>query len=505
MDRQITGRGPSFRPPQRRSNFYRVMLYLGLILTGVWVLLGIQRGQIEPLFLPTPTPTRIAESYIQEAEAYFAAGKLDDPSNNVKSTPTPLLAIPNPKVNATDAETTPTTPTPVPEINDAIEAYRAALDVDPQNAQVWAELARIQAYSSSTLRNDHERRDRLQAALESATKAVELAPDGSSAHAIRAFVLDWYASTPLVYEDEERSQELLNEANQEALVAFRLDPENALSLAYYAEILADQQKWAQARQYADQAVKQAPDLMDTHRVYGYVLEMYGEYNSAIQQYLEASHLAPNLTFLLIRIGQNYREGLWRGNPVDKSMALKALDYFDQAARINEQLGVQNAIPYLEIAQTYTQLGEFFSASLNAEKALSLDSNNAATYGQLGIIFQRARNYEGSMELLRCAVRGCTAEQNEMGGVAVEGLPLTNKTIAYYYVEYGTVLAFLSRPKENYCPEALPVLEEVRRTFPDDPTIIAIIEDSEGICRRLDSAPPGGTQIGGTTPTPSPTP
>jgi hypothetical protein len=33
---------------------------------------------------------------------------------------------------------------------------------------------------------------------------------------------------------------------------------------------------------------------------------------------------------------------------------------------------------------------------------------------------------------------------------------------------------------------LQVMGEVRSTYPDDPTLIGIIEDSEGICRRLSS-------------------
>ena len=71
-------------------------------------------------------------------------------------------------------------------------------------------------------------------------------------------------------------------------------------------------------------------------------------------------------------------------------------------------------------------------------------------------------------------------------LAVEGLPLTNLTVAYYYVEYGTVLAFLSRPTQNYCPEALAVLNEVRAQYSSDPMLMSIVEDSEGICRRLAS-------------------
>ncbi|HSO26812.1 MAG TPA: tetratricopeptide repeat protein, partial [Anaerolineales bacterium] len=313
----------------------------------------------------------------------------------------------------------------------------------------------------------------------------------SQVHAVRALVLDWYAFNALVQGDERENY--LLEAERAASRAFQLDPNNALALAFYAEILTDQQKWSQAEKYAVQAVTEAPDLMDTHRVYGYVLETLGQYNSAIQQYQKAAEIAPNMTFLYVRIGQNYREGI--RNPE------RALEYFDRAARLNEALGVENPIPYLEIAKTYTQQGEFFAASVNAEKALSFDPTNASTYGQLGIIFIRARNYEGAMPLLRCAVRGCSAAENEMGAVDVEGLPLTNLSVAYYYVEYGTVQAFLSRENENYCSpplgDALDVLAEVRARYSDDPILMSIVADSEGICSRLSSTSASGNRAAAT--------
>jgi tetratricopeptide (TPR) repeat protein len=424
--------------------------------------MNLQRGQVKSPFVPTPTPTRMAQSFFLEAKAYFDAGKLDDPSNN------------DPNSN-------------LPVVNDAIDAYKAALQADPQNAQAWAELARIQAYSSSMLRNDSERLVRLQEALKSADKGVELAPDDSTIHAIRAFVLDWYAYNPQI--DQATFEDLLIQAEREASRAYQLDPENALALAYYAEILADQQKIAQAEKYAAQALEKNPNLMDTHRVVAYVWESMGQYRQAIEEYQKAAEITPNLTFLYIRIGQNYREGI-------KNPDL-ALEYFDIAANINAQLGIQNPIPYLEIAKTYTQQGEFFIAGVNGEKALSFDPQNATTYGQLGIIFRRARNYEGANPLLKCAVQGCTAAENEMGQTDVQGLPLTNLSVAYYYVEYGTNLAFLSTPNENYCPDAISVLEQVRAYRPDDTTLIEIIDDSEGICRRLE----GGTSSPGATPSP----
>jgi tetratricopeptide (TPR) repeat protein len=467
MEHGLSGKRPTFHQERQGTSFYRIILLLGLIIAGIWVMMMIRRDQIISPFVPTPTPTRVAESYFQEAQAYFDSGKLDDPSN----------ATPGPNI---------------PKINDAIDAFKAALAEDPKNASAWGELARIQTYSSNMLRNDTERLARLEEARTSAGKAVELAPDDSTVRAILAFVLDWYAFNPLV--TSKQRQDLLVQAEREASRAFQIDPENALALAYYAEILADEQKWTQAEKYAAQAVALNGELMDTHRVYAYVLETLGKYNSAIQQYQEAVRINPNLTFLYVRIGQNFREGI--RNPD------RALDYFDRAAKINQILGVQNPLPYIEIARTYTQIGQFFAASINAEKALNMDPTSAQTYGQLGIIFRRARNYEGAMSLLQCAVVGCTAAENEMGKVDVPGLPLSSITVAYYYVEYGTNLAFLSRPNENYCPQAREVLGKVREAYPDDVTLMGIADDSEGICKRLDA---GQAPVPTITPMPTETP
>lgn len=475
MERELVGKRPNFRPARASFNIYRFILLMTLIIGGLWVLLGYQRGQVQPMFLPTPTPTRTAASYIAEAQAYFQAGKLDAPDP----------------------------PPPAPANPDAIDTYQRALQLDPTNALAWAELARIQTYSITMLSNDAERRARLAEALESINQAVALNPDDSTVHAVRAFVLDWNAS----YASEAEAQDFLKEAEAEAVRAYQLDPNNALGLAFYAEVSLDQQKWQQAEQFAARAVNLAPDSMDAHRVYATVLESIAQYRLAIEQYLNAARINPNLTFLYVYIGRNYL----RLRVYDR-----ALEYFAKAADINEQLGVQNPIPYLEIAKTYTQQGEFFIAARNAEKALRFDPTNANTYGQLGIIYIKSRNYESALLALRCAVRGCTAEENELArnmveqelmeqSVAVEGLPMTNLTVAYYYVEYGTVLAFLSRPQQNYCGEAMAVLGEVRARYPDDPILMSIVADSEGICRRLggSQAQPTATSVAPTTPTSPP--
>jgi len=433
-------------------NIYRLFFLIVMILGGVWLIRKVDQGEVKPLFLPTPTPTRYADSFSMEGDAYFTSGDMDA----------------------------------------AIGAYKEAVRIAPNNAEVWAKLARIQTYSSSLLTTDDAQRERLAEALESAEKAVELSPDDSFTHAVYAFVLDWNANPVLV--DDDQVQSYLLQAEQEANRALLLDSTNTLALAFYAEILVDQQKWTQAEVNIRQALEQDSTIMDVHRVYAYVLESFGNYNQAIQEYDKAISITPNLTFLHLRAGANYRRLALESPNEETARQLyeRSLEYFARAASINEQLEVEDPIPYLSISRTYSQMGEFFIAARNVQKALEFQPDNADVYGQLGVIYFKSRNYEGSIPALKCATQGCTAEEScdGRGGCGpndtpaeVTGLALSPSTVVYYYV-YGSVLAALSRPQDNRCPEALDVLLEVKREFGSDPDIAGIISAGEAICSSL---------------------
>ncbi len=465
MSRPITSKPLRFQNTRPGPNTYRWLLWVGLILTALWLLLMVRRGEVVSPFAPTPTPTRAVQSFILEAQAYFQAGKLDDPNSE----------------------------------NDAIDAYRKAVAVDPQNVTVLAELARIQTYSSSLLSTDQERLARLEEARDNIRRAVEIEPDNSTAQAVKAFVIDWNASSNLI-SAEERDAYLV-EAEAAANRAYLLDPTNALALAFYAEVLLDQQKWDQAMEYSEQAVNRSPELMDTHRVYGTVLESTGLYRAAIDEYEKASKIAPNLTFLLMRIGLGYRNLANRAATKSQADALyeNALYYFDRAANINKQLGVKDPTPYIAIAKTYTQQGQFFIAARNAETALTFSPSSADTYGQLGMIYVQARNYESALPALRCAVEGCTAAENQTAlefvdqglleqSYAVQPLELTNLNVAYYYIRYGSVLAYLSDAENKYCDKSLLLMNKLRATYAEDALIMDNAAEVDATCRMLTGTP-----------------
>jgi tetratricopeptide (TPR) repeat protein len=320
--------------------------------------------------------------------------------------------------------------------------------------------------------------------MESIELAASLEPDNSHVQAIRALVYDWNAFDPTI--SAEQFEEYLADASNAASLAIQLDNQNALAIAFRAEVMADQLRWTQALQQAELAVSLEPNLMDTRRVYAYVLETTGNYSRAIEEYKNAAEIMPNLTFLYISIGQNYRQ---------LRLYDHALEFFDKAATINTNLGIQDPLPYIAIAKTYTRQGQFFAAARNADVALSFDPTNPDIYGQLGYIQFQARNFEGSIPMLECAVQGCEVLYDEVWGViplvdgseeqldslprlTVVGLPLSNSSVVYYYV-YGSVLAAF-----NLCDEAIEILDLVSAEFYNDDIIMGIVQESYTVCEIL---------------------
>lgn len=435
----LQGKEPTFRKTRKNSSPYLILVLLVLFIFLSTVLTGIAKGEVQPLFMPTPTPTRTTDSFMIEARTHFSAGNLDA----------------------------------------AISAFQKAAELNPNDPEVYAEMARVQTYSSALSTTDAERSQRLDEALASIDRAKELAPNDSQVLAIRAFVLEW-SSNPLLV-DAPTSEALLNQAEAEAVMALQLDNTNTLALAYYAEVLVGQKKWNQAQQYIQQAVEREPNLMDVRLIQAFTYETLGEYNLAIQEYNKAIEIMPNYTYLYIAVGRIYRH---------LQLYEQALANFATAANLNEQLGIIDPIPYLAIANTYAQDGEFFVAALNVQQALSFTPANPNVYGQLGVIYHKSRNYEGAIAALECAIEGCDAElscevrkcdPNVDPMVSVQGLPLSGSTVVYYFT-YGSVLAGLHREGDDKCDKAIDVFAELRGSYAEDPTIMSIVRAGEEICR-----------------------
>ena len=147
-----------------------------------------------------------------------------------------------------------------------------------------------------------------------------------------------------------------------------------------------------------------------------------------------------------------------------------------------------------------------------QKALDFQPGNPDFYGQLGIIYFKSRNYEGSIPALACAINGCSGEDSCKGrgldgcdeqnpAVEVPGLPLTLGSVDYYQV-YFSVLAALGPRDATYCPEAARVISLVRASGyeKDRPDITSNISAAQLECSSNEqSGAPGGPTS--TIPTP----
>jgi tetratricopeptide (TPR) repeat protein len=446
---ELRGDKLDFGERGRRSRPWRILFYLALIIGGIYFAWLVNTRTVQPLFLPTPTATRNSYSHALEGKALFSAGDLGK----------------------------------------ATEAYQFAVELDPENARLRAELARVLIYFSELKPSYSERLDTLLEARAAADLAVELDPDDSFAHAVRALAYDWLAAA-----DEVNRQGYLTEASSAAEFARFLASDDAFALAVYAEVQVDLQKYAQAAQYAELAAdtvdSQSEYAVDVYRIYGTVLESLGAYNSAIEQYMRAAEAAPNLTFLYIRIGVNYRR---------LNKATEALTFFNKAAEMNSQLKIQDPIPYLAIARTYLQMGEFFISALNVERALAFNPANPDIYGLLGVVFYKARNYESSISVLKCAVDGCSPEESvevlcdfvflcgsdplaEGIGNQVQGLDLNSESLVYYYT-YGSALAYYSGSEgyEFACDDAERIFSQLMASqYGSDPIVSAIVAEGRAI-------------------------
>ena len=223
------GKRNLFSKQRKTSKPIAVFLLLLVILALLFVIRSFTTGALKPIPVTTPTPTRTFNSYAQEGETHFQAGNLEK----------------------------------------AIEAYRNAVVISPEDPELRAELARIQVYSTTQITIDSEKKARLDEALATIEEGLTYNPQSSILFAVKAFALDWYGVSSIA---GETWQEYLIQGEQTAVQALQYDNTNALALAYYAELLVDQQKWTQAQQYIAQALERDDSLMDVHRVTGFVQE-----------------------------------------------------------------------------------------------------------------------------------------------------------------------------------------------------------------------------------------
>jgi len=403
----------------RRPNLWRVLVLLALI-GGALYVNQVVVPATPPLFIPTTTPTRSPESFVNQAEEFYTAGK----------------------------------------VNQAIEAYKEAIFVDPVNPSNYIDLARLQVFAG-----DYDE------AIENAQNALLKNANNPMAHAVLGWALGF--------------QEKYGEAEVEIKKALSLDPNNALIHAYYAEILINQGDYAlydKAAEESQRARDLDPTLLETHRARGIVLLNTQNLEEAVNEFQAALAINKNIADLHLYMGITY----------------KALGDYDQAQEsllASYALNPTDTIALTELSRAFFADGRYPQAAQYAEEAVKVNTSDARMHGNLGIVYYKNGEYDRAINVLGLAVHGGLAE----GGVPVEGLPLDYGRVEEYYWYYGFALARTDR-----CGEAVPIFQSLLVGVPNDE--IAVYNATEGLafCQQtLETPPASPTPEEEVEPTPTP--
>jgi tetratricopeptide (TPR) repeat protein len=226
----------------------RIVVLLVLVAAGLYVNQVVVPAT-PPLFVPTPTPTRSPESYLNDAGGLIKQGK----------------------------------------INQAIETYKEAVKADPRNPAVYVTLARWQV-----LYGDYD------GAMENVQNALLLNPNHALAKAVRGWILGKQGD----YLNAEGEIKSSLELDPNSALAY------AYMAEIYKDRIDAGKEDLNTRDLAGEYSRKAVDLdgglLEVRRARGLVLEVTGNYEEAITEFQAAVAMNKNLADLHIALGRNYK-------------------------------------------------------------------------------------------------------------------------------------------------------------------------------------------------------
>jgi tetratricopeptide (TPR) repeat protein len=279
-------------------------------------------------FEPTPTPTQSPESFANQAQELFTAGKL----------------------------------------RPAIEAYQQAIRTNPENRSYYVEMARIQVWVGLC-----------KEAQESAERAL-VGNDGYAlAHAVRGWALNCLED----YLQAEGAVSTALELDPNNALAHAYQAEILINKHSSNQgSLGDLDK---AIEESRIAYSLAPNLLEALRARGYVLWQTGNHEESIDMYKAALNINKNISDLYLQLGYNYKalelnteaaEYFERANALNPSDPIPDLEL----SRVYGQVGdFGKAVQYAENAVKddpenafrYGNLGMWYYKNEELDKAIDV--------------------------------------------------------------------------------------------------------------------------------------
>lgn len=260
----------------RRPSTWRIVVLVGLIGAALYINQVVVPAT-PPLFVPTATPTRSPESFVNQAQEFYQAGKL-------------TLAL---------------------------DAYKQSIAADPENPSNYIALARLQVFLGE-----------YESAVENAQNALLKNPNNPQAHA----VLGWALGFERKYGEAEQEikkaldidpgnalahayyaeilmnqgdYELYDKAAEESKTALDLDPTLLEARRARGIVLLNTQNLEEAVQEFQAAVAINKNIADLHLYLGVTYRALGDYDLAQESLLAAYALNPTDTVALTELSRAF--------------------------------------------------------------------------------------------------------------------------------------------------------------------------------------------------------
>ncbi len=231
------------RRRRKPSSPWRIFVLVALVGAGLYFTQVVVPAT-PPLFIPTPTPTRAPESFVNEAETFFEEGKLEQ----------------------------------------AITAFKSSIQVDPKNPATYLALARAQIYAG--LYDD---------ALTTTEDALILNPDNPTALALKAWTLNFLED----YLTAEATVKQALELDRGSALAHAVYAEILINSGDFGNI-------EPAIAESKTAQELAPSMLEVHRARGYVLLNTQNFDDAIEEFRAAIAINDKYWELHYLLGVAYR-------------------------------------------------------------------------------------------------------------------------------------------------------------------------------------------------------
>ena len=255
------------RKPLRVFNILILVVLIGLVIYFNQVVIPT----IPTPFVPTPTATRMPESYLSEAEGLFNDGKLIQ----------------------------------------AITVYEEAIRANPSDANIYLALARVQVFAGQ-----------IDEALINAENSLLLSSNSSMAYAVRGWALTRQGDFVTAETSLKKAIEI--DPNNGLAHAYYAELLGEMFLAEVGPFGAIDLAIEESRV----ATTLSPNTLEANYARGFILEITDNREEAVQAYLAAIAINPNIPEIHLALGRTYRVLGAIGNAIDEYTIANTLNPSD---------------------------------------------------------------------------------------------------------------------------------------------------------------------------------